>query len=209
MGSYRRVSVALFLKRFIFLKGMFVEAFSPMIMKKKSVNFLMKSVETPQHFSLLSSFIFNALTRLYNFSRELIFFLISKHNDLVQSEQQNWSYPISQLVHFWFGKLSPPYELMYLFERCWIIFPVSSYIVSDIHFLLLAVNGCNFLCWHIIFLSTRYVIFSDVVFIFYMLLHRIHSEWFFIPSPCNQNDFSFLFLPILLFMEEIWSLSLM
>ena len=47
MGPYRRVSVALFLKQCIFLKGMFVDAFSPMVMKKKSVNFLMKSVETP------------------------------------------------------------------------------------------------------------------------------------------------------------------
>ena len=36
-----------FVKRYILLKGMFVEAFSPMIMKNKSVNFLMKSVETP------------------------------------------------------------------------------------------------------------------------------------------------------------------
>ena len=60
-----------------------------LVMKKKSVHFLMKSVETLQHFSLLSSFIFNVLTRFYNLKRALIFFLISKQNDLVQSEQQN------------------------------------------------------------------------------------------------------------------------
>ena len=51
MGPYRRVSVALFLKRYILLKVMFVDAFSSMLMKNKSVNFLMKSVETAQQFS--------------------------------------------------------------------------------------------------------------------------------------------------------------
>ena len=61
---------------------MFVDSFSPMVMKNKSVNFLMKSVEKPQHFPSLSSFIFNVLKRLYNFPRALIFFLIYKHNDL-------------------------------------------------------------------------------------------------------------------------------
>ena len=34
MGPYRHFSVAHFLKRYIFLNGMFVEDFSPMIMKK-------------------------------------------------------------------------------------------------------------------------------------------------------------------------------
>ena len=51
MVPYIHVSVALFLKRYILLKGLFVESFSTIIMKKKSINFLMKSVETPQHFS--------------------------------------------------------------------------------------------------------------------------------------------------------------
>ena len=105
-----------------FLKGMFVDTSSQMIMKNKSVNFLMKSVETQQRFPLLSSFIFNVLTRLYNLLRALIFFLISKQNYLVQSEQQNWSYSISQLVHLWFYKSSPPSEVMYFCESCWMIF---------------------------------------------------------------------------------------
>ena len=39
MGPYRRVRVALFLKRYIFLKGIFFDDFSPMIMKNKSVSF--------------------------------------------------------------------------------------------------------------------------------------------------------------------------
>ena len=125
MCPYRRVSVALFLQRWIFLKGMFVDDFSPMVVKKKSVNFLMKSVETPQHFYSLSSFIFNVLTRLYNFLRTLILFLISKHNDLVQSEQQNWSYSISQWVNFWFDKSSPPYEVMYFCGSCWFFLNIS------------------------------------------------------------------------------------
>ena len=63
--TYRHVSVAHCLKQYILINDMFVEAFSPMIMKNKSVNFLMKSVETPQHFSISSSFIFNVLLRLY------------------------------------------------------------------------------------------------------------------------------------------------
>ena len=122
MGPYRHGSVTIFLKRYILLKGMFLNAFSSMIMKKKSVNFLVKSVETPQHFSSLSSFIFNILTRLYTFLRALILFLIYKHNDLVQSEQQNWSYSISQLVYSWFDKLSPLSELIYFCGSCWMIF---------------------------------------------------------------------------------------
>ena len=138
-----------------------------MIMKNKSVNFLMKSVETPQYFSLLKSFIFNVLTRLYNFSRAPILLLISKHNYLVQSEQQNWSYSISQLVHFWFDKSSPPSEVMYLCESRWMIFSIYIYIVSDIHFPLLAVNGFGLLCrQRNVLLSIRYVMFSDVMFIF-------------------------------------------
>ena len=46
-------------------------------------------------------------------------------------------------------------------------FSISLYIFSDIQLTLLAVNGWNLLCWHrFILLSTRYIIFSDVVFIF-------------------------------------------
>ena len=66
--------------------------------------------------------IFIVLTRLYNFSIALILFLISKHNNLVKSEQQNWSYSISQSVHFWFDKLAPPSGVMYFCESCWIFF---------------------------------------------------------------------------------------
>ena len=62
--------------------------FSPIIMKKKSVNFLMKSVEIPWYFSSLPLFIFNVLTSKYNFSWIFNLFLISKHNDLFQSEQK-------------------------------------------------------------------------------------------------------------------------
>ena len=47
MGPYKRENAALFLKRYILLKVMFVDDFSPMIMKEKSVDFLIKSVETP------------------------------------------------------------------------------------------------------------------------------------------------------------------
>ena len=122
MGLYRRVSVAIFLKHYIYLKERFVDSFSLMVMKNKCVNFLMKSVETPQNFSSLSSLIFNALIGLYNFSRTLIFVLIYNHNYLVQYEQQNWSYSISQLVHFCSDKLSPPSEVIYFYESCWIIF---------------------------------------------------------------------------------------
>ena len=121
MGPYIHVSVAIFLKQYILLKRIFVDAFSPMVMKKKSINFLTKSVKTPQQFSSLSSFIFNVLTRLYNFSITLILILISKQNYLVQSEQQNWFDSISQLVNFWFDKLSPTSEVMYLCESCWMI----------------------------------------------------------------------------------------
>ena len=47
MGPYRRVNVEISLKKYILLKGFFVDAFSPMVKKKKSVNYMMKSVETP------------------------------------------------------------------------------------------------------------------------------------------------------------------
>ena len=141
-----------------------------MIMKKKSVNFLMKSVETPQQFSLLSSFIFIVLTKLYIFSRALIFLLIFKHNDLLQYEQQNGSYSISQLVNVRFDRLFHPLKWfisMNHAERFWI----SLYIYSDINLPLLVVNGCNFLCWHIIvLLSIRYIMFSDTLFIICMFL---------------------------------------
>ena len=122
MGPYRYVSVALFLKWYICSRGWLLMLFLSKVMIKISVNFLMKSVETPQHFSLFSSFIFNFLTRFYIFSRTLILFLISKHNDLLQSEQQNWSYSISQLVNFWFDKSSPPSKVMYFCESWWMIF---------------------------------------------------------------------------------------
>ena len=127
---------------------MFVDAFSPMVMKNKYVNFLMKSVETQQYSSLLSLLIFYVLTRVYNSSRAIILFLKSKHNYLVQPEQQNWSYSISQLVNFWFDKLSPPSEVMHFCEWCWMICSIYLYIASDIRFPLLSVNGCNLLCWH-------------------------------------------------------------
>ena len=149
----------------------------------------MKSVETPQHFSSLSSFIFKVLTRLYHFLRALIFFLISKHNYFVQSEQQNWSYSISQLVNFWFDKSSPPSEVMYFCESCWMIFSISLYIVSDIHFPLLAVNGCNLLCWHIFLFINKICHILWWCVRFYLFFHRIHGEQFFSPSPCNQKLF--------------------
>ena len=148
MGSYRNVSVTLFLKQYIFLKGVFVEFLSPVIIKKEPVNFLKKSVETSQYFSLFSSFIFNVMTRLYNFYIALIFLLISKHNDVVQSDQQNWSYSISQLVYFIFDQSSPPSEVMYFCESCWMMISISLCIVSDIHFPLLSVNEFNLLCWN-------------------------------------------------------------
>ena len=53
MGPYRHISVAHFIKRYIFLKGVFVEAFLTMIMKNKYINFLIKLVETAQHSSIL------------------------------------------------------------------------------------------------------------------------------------------------------------
>ena len=146
MGPYRHVSIVLFLKRYIFLKGMFVEAFSPFVMKTKPVNFLIESVETPKHFPLLSSLILKHLTRLYHWFRALIFLLIYKNNYLVQSKQQNWSNSISQLVHFWFDKSSPPSEVMYFCESCWMIFSIYIYIVSDVYFPLLYVNRWNLLC---------------------------------------------------------------
>ena len=40
MGPYRRVSVAIFIKGCILLKGMFVDDFSPMVMKNKSVYYI-------------------------------------------------------------------------------------------------------------------------------------------------------------------------
>ena len=46
MVLYRHVSVALFKNQCIFLEGMFVDAFSPIIKKNRPVNFLMKLIET-------------------------------------------------------------------------------------------------------------------------------------------------------------------
>ena len=208
MGPFGHISVALFLKRYILRKGMFVEDFSLMIRKNKSINFLMESVETPQQFSLLSSFIFNILTRLYNFLISLIIFLISKQNNLVQSEQQKCSYSISQLVKFWFDKMSPPSEEIYFYEWCWMICSISLYIVSDIHIPLPVLNGCNFLFWHFFCYQQDMPYFLMLCSFFYLFPHRINSEQFLIPSPYNQNDFSFLVLPIILFSMEIWSSSL-
>ena len=96
--------------------------FSLMVMTKKSTNFLMKSVETPRQFSSLSSFKFNFMTRLYNFSITLILFSISKQNDFVQFDQQNRSFSTPQLVNFSFNKYSPPSEVMYFCESFWMIF---------------------------------------------------------------------------------------
>ena len=150
-----------------------------MIMKKKSFNFLMKSVETPQHFPFLSSFIFNILTKLYTFSRALILFLFSKHNDLVQSEQKNWSYSMSQLVHFWFDKLSPPSEVMYFCELCWMIFQYifTLFLISIYIFYLLTDAIC--------YVDTDCFVINKICHIFWfsvhflnIFFHSIHSEQF-------------------------------
>ena len=97
----------------------------------------------------MSSLIFNVLTRLYNFLIMLILYFITKHNGLAQSEQQNWSYSISQLVNFWFDKSSPPSEVMYFCESCWTIFQYLYALFLIYLFPFVDVYGYNFLCWHI------------------------------------------------------------
>ena len=58
-----------------------------------------------------------------------------------------------------------------------IYFSVSLCIVSDIHFPLLAFNGCSLLCWHIFFVNKIFHVFWCCVH-FFMSFHRIHSEKF-------------------------------
>ena len=122
MGPYRRVSFALFLKRCIWIRECLLMLFHQWLWKINPSIFWWNQLKhhntIPCYHHLYSIF----LTRLYNFLRTLIFFLIYKHNYVVQSEQQNWSYSISQLVHFWFDKYSPPSEVMYFCESFWMIF---------------------------------------------------------------------------------------
>ena len=122
MGPYRHASIAPLKKWYIFLKVIFVNAFSPITTKNIFFSFLMKLVEMPKYFYLLSSFIFSVLISKYNSSRNFILFLISKQKHLVQYVQKNWSNPISQLVNFWVYKTSVTSEVMCLCESCWIFF---------------------------------------------------------------------------------------
>ena len=122
MDPYRRVSVALFLHRYIFSRNFFVGVFQKWLWKRNLSIFWwnqLKHHKTFPHFhhSYSMSWQDCIISREQSFS-----FLISKHNDLVQSKQQNWSYSISQLVHFWFDKSNAPSEVMYFSESCWIIF---------------------------------------------------------------------------------------
>ena len=154
-------------------------------------------------------FVFNVLTRLYNLSGDFLF-LFSTHNDLVQSEQRYWSKSISQLVHFWCNKYSPPSEVIQFGESFFMMIEISLYNVSDIHVPLLAVNGYNLLCWHRNFLlSIIYAIFSEVLFMEFLSfsIGFIVSNSF-SQSSCNQYDFySFLF-PVYIFSMTLWSSSL-
>ena len=88
-------------------------------------------------------------------------------------------------------------------------FSISLYIVSDIHFPLLAGNGCNFLCWHRFFVINKicHILWCCVHF-FDLFPYIIYSEQFFSPSPCNQNYSSSLVLPDIFFSMKIWSSSL-
>ena len=142
----------------------------------------------------MSSFIVNVLTILYNFLRTLILFLISKNNDLVQSEQQNWSYSIPQLVHFWFDKLSPPSEVMHFCESWWMIFQYlyTLFLISISLFLML--TGAIWYAETYFLLSTRYFIFSYVLFILLICFSiGLIVRNCFSPSLSNQNNFSFFY----------------
>ena len=125
----------------------------------------------------MPSFIFSVLTSNYNFSRRFIFFLISKHNNFLQSWQQNRSYTISQFINFWVDKLLFTYGVMYLCESCWMMFSICLYIVSEIHSPFLVVNGCNFSCWQSHFFINKVwgIIWCCVPFC-NMFSHRIHGQ---------------------------------
>ena len=78
------------------------------------------------------------------------------------------------------------------------MFSISPYFVSGIHFPLLAVNGCNLLCWNrFVLLSIIYFMFSDVLFIIFMFFHRIRSDKF-LQSITMQPKriLLFLFFPV-------------
>ena len=69
MVSNRHDSFALFFKEYILFKGRFEDTFLPIIIKKKSVSFLMKLVKIVYNFdSLLSSFIFSVINNELNIS---------------------------------------------------------------------------------------------------------------------------------------------
>ena len=90
---------------------------------------------------------------------------------------------------------------MYLCESYWMIFLISLYIVSVIHFTLLAANGWYFSYWTgKVSLSTRYVIFSVVVFLFviYFSIEFMVSN-FWCPSPFNQSSSSLDFSECVIF----------
>ena len=64
-----------FFKEYILFKEIFVDYFSPIIIKNKSVSFLMKLDEMPYNFSSFSSsFMFSFLTSELNIPITVIFF---------------------------------------------------------------------------------------------------------------------------------------
>ena len=119
MVLYRHVRLELFWKEYKLFKGMFIDDFSPIIIKNKSVNFLMKLVEIPYTFN---SLLFSVVKSKCNLSITFIFFWISKQTDLLQSWKLNWASFISQFVNFWVDKPSFEFGVMYLSKSCWMIF---------------------------------------------------------------------------------------
>ena len=125
MGPCRRVSFAIF-KVIHLVQGEICWCFSPIVMRKIPVIFLMKLVKMPQKISSMSSsLIFSVLRIKYNISITLFLFWKSKQTDLVQYWQLNRSSLISQCINLWLEKPSISFGVIYLSESCWTIFKIS------------------------------------------------------------------------------------
>ena len=153
-----------------------------------------------------SSFIFSVLTSKWNFSRTLIFFLISKQTGLVQYWKLNRS---SLLSHFCLFLNWQTFICFWIDVSEWLFFMIVSrylYIVSEIRFPFLAIKGWKFSCWHRQFLlSTKNESLSYVVLLSMICFPIVFIVNIFLrPSLLNQNCLNFSFHNIQLFQMAVW-----